>query len=480
MDALETLHEGTDEVKQSKVNTLVQQYELFCMKDGETISSMQIRFTHIIDKLQNLGKTISNQDCTNKILRCMTKEWHPKVTAIKEAQNLNVLSMITLFGKLKEHEHEINRFKSSEDVSRRKERKSIALNTTSSVSTSSVQNDDEFDHDAIDEEEMSLFVRQYNRYIKRNGLKHNDKTLVNFRKASRKGRESYNDEKVVTCYSCGKIGHYKNECPELAKERGRFGANRSSKGRRAYIVWEEDKVTSNISDTENKDEDDRCFMGQTKKAKNEVIFSDSDSDSDSYSDFKPTYKDLQDSIEEMHAESLNAFEKLIAQKKTILKLESKISKLKEAFESLRDEHALLVNEKIVSPTIESPKTKSPKYDNWMDFASCKTYPSLHEEINSLNKKLERVSKGTMTCAMNSKDERVPFKRPYTKYSYVRKNNNRDKTHVPTIRCHYCGISGHATPHCHIRKVVVPKGVMMWVPKVTCCETHSKAPTCVGS
>jgi len=108
-------------------------------------------------------------------------------------------------------------------------------------------------------------------------------------------------------------------------------------------------------------------MGQMKKAKNEVIFS--DFDSDSYSNFKPTYKDLQDSIEEMHVESLNVFEKLIAQKKTILKLESKISKLKEAFESLRDEHALLVNEKIVSPTIDSPKTKSPKYDNWMDFAS---------------------------------------------------------------------------------------------------------------
>jgi len=39
----------------------------------------------------------------------------------------------------------------------------------------------------------------------------------------------------------------------------------------------------------------------------------------------------------------------------------------EAFESLRDKHVLLVNEKIVSPTIESRKTKSPKYDNWMDF-----------------------------------------------------------------------------------------------------------------
>jgi len=84
-DALETLHEGTDQVNQSKINTLVQQYALFCMKDGETISSMQMRFTHIVNKLQNLGKTISNQDCTNKILRCMTKEWKPKVTSITES-----------------------------------------------------------------------------------------------------------------------------------------------------------------------------------------------------------------------------------------------------------------------------------------------------------------------------------------------------------------------------------------------------------
>jgi len=85
------------------------------MEDGETIPSMQMRFTHIVNKLQNLGKTISNEDCSYKILRCMTKEWQPKVTAIKESENLNAFSMITLFGKLKKHEHEITRFKSSEE-----------------------------------------------------------------------------------------------------------------------------------------------------------------------------------------------------------------------------------------------------------------------------------------------------------------------------------------------------------------------------
>ena len=47
-DALEIIHEGTDDVKQSKVNTLVQQYEIFRMEDGESISSMQMRFTHVM------------------------------------------------------------------------------------------------------------------------------------------------------------------------------------------------------------------------------------------------------------------------------------------------------------------------------------------------------------------------------------------------------------------------------------------------
>ena len=140
-DALETLHEGTDEVKQSKVNSLMQQYELFCMKDGETISSMQMRFTHIVNKLQNLGKIISNQDCTNKILRCMTKERQPKVTAIKESQNLNALSMITLFGKLKVNEHEINRFKSSEEDGKLKDKKPVVLKASSSKASSLGVND---------------------------------------------------------------------------------------------------------------------------------------------------------------------------------------------------------------------------------------------------------------------------------------------------------------------------------------------------
>jgi hypothetical protein len=62
---------------------------------------MKMKFTHIVNKLQNLGKTISNQNCTNKILRCMSREWQSKVTTIKESQNLKTLGITTLFGNIK-------------------------------------------------------------------------------------------------------------------------------------------------------------------------------------------------------------------------------------------------------------------------------------------------------------------------------------------------------------------------------------------
>ena len=52
-------------------------------------------------------------------------------------------------------------------------------------------------------------------------------------------------------YGCGKVGHYKSECPELAKNKGNPNLNWYSRARREYIAWEDDDMTSLLSDTEN-------------------------------------------------------------------------------------------------------------------------------------------------------------------------------------------------------------------------------------
>ncbi|XP_070017484.1 uncharacterized protein [Nicotiana sylvestris] len=53
-EALQTAHEGTTQVKQSKIDMLTTEYELFRMKDDESIQDMYTRFTSIINELPHL------------------------------------------------------------------------------------------------------------------------------------------------------------------------------------------------------------------------------------------------------------------------------------------------------------------------------------------------------------------------------------------------------------------------------------------
>ena len=48
-DRLEVTHEGTNQVKESKINMLVHKYELFKMESDETIIGMFTCFTDIIN-----------------------------------------------------------------------------------------------------------------------------------------------------------------------------------------------------------------------------------------------------------------------------------------------------------------------------------------------------------------------------------------------------------------------------------------------
>ncbi|XP_077250519.1 uncharacterized protein LOC143889967 [Tasmannia lanceolata] len=72
-DTLEVTHEGTNQVKKTKINLLLSDLESFRMKKDETVSSMYTRFTYIINELKGLGKIFPNEDLVNKILRSLPK-----------------------------------------------------------------------------------------------------------------------------------------------------------------------------------------------------------------------------------------------------------------------------------------------------------------------------------------------------------------------------------------------------------------------
>ena len=138
-DTLQVTHEGTTYVKRSRINTLTREYELFRMNVNESIQDMQKRFTHIVNHLASLGKTFQNEDLVNKVLRCLNREWQPKVTAITESQDLSSMSLATLFGKLQEHEMELLRLNQHEETDKKK--KGIALKASSAIQEDSDKED---------------------------------------------------------------------------------------------------------------------------------------------------------------------------------------------------------------------------------------------------------------------------------------------------------------------------------------------------
>ena len=83
---------------------LVHSYELFKMDENETIIEIFTRFTGIINELNALGRIYANFNLVRKLLRCLSRIWEAKVTAVQEAKDLSKLSLEELIGLLMTHD----------------------------------------------------------------------------------------------------------------------------------------------------------------------------------------------------------------------------------------------------------------------------------------------------------------------------------------------------------------------------------------
>ncbi|GJU03456.1 hypothetical protein Tco_1113794, partial [Tanacetum coccineum] len=119
-------HQGNSQVKDNKIDLLVQQYEQFTILEEESIDSGFARFNTIITSLKALDEGFSSKNYVRKFLRALHPKWRAKVTAIEESKDLSSLALDELIGNLKVHEVVME--KDSEIYRGKKERvKSIAL-----------------------------------------------------------------------------------------------------------------------------------------------------------------------------------------------------------------------------------------------------------------------------------------------------------------------------------------------------------------
>ncbi|GJZ08666.1 zf-CCHC domain-containing protein [Tanacetum coccineum] len=244
-DTLLITHQGNSQVKDNKIDLLVQQYEQFTIPEEESIDNAFARFNTIITSLKALDEGFSSKNYVRKFLRALHPKWRAKVTAIEESKDLTSLSLDELIGNLKVYEVIIK--KDSEMVKgKREQNRSLALKAKKESS------DEDSSTSDSEDEEYAMAVRDFKKFFKRRGRfvrqPHDE------RKSSQRNKDDKNDKSERKCFKCGDPNHLIGECPKLSRNHNQ----------RAYVggSW-----SDSDEEGEEKTKDEKCLMA---KASNEV------------------------------------------------------------------------------------------------------------------------------------------------------------------------------------------------------------------
>jgi len=149
-----------------------------------------------------------------KILKCLDRSWQPKVTTISESKDLTSLTT-TLFGKLREHELEMNMLNVQEN------KDNHVRNIVLKVSKHKIN---QASSDESEEETLSFLYKKFIKFLKKKHNKDSNQEGYGNKKPS-----DFNVNKY-TCYGYGEQGHINAECP-----------NKESKEKKSSKKKEKDK-----------------------------------------------------------------------------------------------------------------------------------------------------------------------------------------------------------------------------------------------
>ena len=101
---LQTVHEGIKAVKINKLLQLTSKFESIRMSDDESFDEFYAKLNDIVNSAYNLGEIYDQPKIIRKILRSLTENFRPKVTAITESKDVNSIPVDKLVGSLQSYE----------------------------------------------------------------------------------------------------------------------------------------------------------------------------------------------------------------------------------------------------------------------------------------------------------------------------------------------------------------------------------------
>ena len=92
------MHEGTKTVKINKLQQLTSKFESIRMSDDESFDEFYAKLNDIVNFAYNLDEIYDQPEIVRKILRSLTENFKPKVTAITESKDVDSIPVDELVG----------------------------------------------------------------------------------------------------------------------------------------------------------------------------------------------------------------------------------------------------------------------------------------------------------------------------------------------------------------------------------------------
>ncbi|CAM8944176.1 unnamed protein product [Rhodiola kirilowii] len=283
-DILQTAYEGTDKVRNSRMQIVTTKFEEMKMKESETISEYNTRVLELSNEAAALGKPIEEERMASKVLRSLPPRFAMKVTAIEEMHDISKRKLDELMGSLRTYE--INHDFQTGDM------KGIALKA-------------ELSEDKVEAgcttEKLAMMAQNFGRMVRkinRRGPEQGQSSSTGFRnwKSDRsrssdmRQQSSDKGKEEIQCHECKGFGHIQSQCANtLMKKKAMMASFSDSES-------DEDKggaTTNFVAFTSTLDE-----YGSTSKTIPPLLelpsedFSDSDGEELTQEALGETYKDL--------------------------------------------------------------------------------------------------------------------------------------------------------------------------------------------
>ncbi|CAM8880395.1 unnamed protein product [Rhodiola kirilowii] len=205
-DILQTAFEGTDKVRNSRMQVVTTRFEEMKMKESETITEYNTRVLELANEASALGKPIDEERLASKVLRSLPPRFAMKVTAIEEMHDIAKLKLDELMGSLRTYE--INHDFQPGEV------KGIALKAEMS--------EDKLDAGCTTEQ-LAMMAQNFGRMVRkinRRGPEQGQPSSTSFqnwktgRSRSRDMRQDPSDKgkEEIQCHECRGFGHIASQC----------------------------------------------------------------------------------------------------------------------------------------------------------------------------------------------------------------------------------------------------------------------------